>query len=86
MSPKNYKISIESYQFSPSTMTIKAGDSITWTNMDTVAHTVTSDSGNELDSPRFGKGQTYTYTFNTPGTYNYHCTPHPSMKGTIIVK
>lgn len=81
-----YSVSISGFEFSPSTKTIKVGDAITWTNMDSVRHTVTSDSGSELDSPLFGQGQSYSHTFNTVGTYTYHCTPHPNMKGTIIVE
>jgi plastocyanin len=84
--PENYNVVIEGYQFSLSTMTIGVGDSITWTNMDTVAHTVTSDSGTELSSAKLERGEKYSHIFNTPGTYKYHCAPHPSMKGTIIVQ
>ncbi len=79
-------IEIKSFAFSPSTLTINVGDTITWTNKDIVSHTVTSDSGSELDSPALGKGKTYSHTFSTAGTFSYRCTLHPSMKGTIIVQ
>ncbi|OGJ16335.1 hypothetical protein A3K74_01950 [Candidatus Pacearchaeota archaeon RBG_13_33_26] len=85
-SPQTYDIELKGFAFSPSTLTIKAGDTVIWTNMDSASHTVTSDSGNELDSPGFGKDGTYTHKFDTAGTYTYHCSPHPSMKGTIIVE
>jgi len=85
-SPENYNIAIDNFKFSPATMTIEAGESVTWTNKDSVRHTITSDLGNELDSSMINNGESYTHIFNTPGTYQYHCTPHPSMKGTIIVK
>lgn len=80
-------ISIEGFAFSPKTLTIKAGTTVTWTNKDSASHTVTSDeSKRELNSPNLGNGASYSHTFNTPGTYNYHCTLHPMMKATIIVE
>ena len=82
---QEYMIDIANFAFSPSSLTINAGDSITWTNRDSSAHTVTSDSGNELDSERISNGQIYTHVFAQPGTYSYHCTPHPGMKATIVV-
>jgi amicyanin len=80
-----YNIAISGFSFSPASLSIKAGDTVIWTNQDSVPHTVTSDSGSELNSPTFGKGKTYSHTFTTTGTYNYHCTIHPNMKATIIV-
>ncbi|MEK6895468.1 MAG: cupredoxin family copper-binding protein [Nanoarchaeota archaeon] len=85
-SQNSKSVEIKSFAFSPSTLTVNVGDSVTWTNYDDVKHTVTSDSGSELDSEMLSKGQTYSHTFNTPGTYAYHCTPHPGMKGTIVVQ
>ncbi|MFA6420334.1 MAG: cupredoxin family copper-binding protein [archaeon] len=75
-------ISIQNFSFNPSTLTISKGTTITWTNNDSMAHTVT---GGELNSPVMAPGQTYTHTFNTIGTIDYICTIHPSMKGQIIV-
>lgn len=80
------EVLIRNFVFSPRTLTIKAGDSVKWTNQDSAKHTITSDSGNELDSSLFGKGESFTHTFDKAGTYTYHCTPHPNMKGTIIVE
>lgn len=82
----NINIEIKNFAFMPSTLTINAGDSITWTNSDSAQHTVTSDSGIELNSEMLSKGQSYSHTFNTAGTYAYHCKPHPNMKATVIVK
>lgn len=79
-------VEIKGFAFSPATLTVKIGDSVTWTNMDSAPHTVTSDSGSELDSPTLSKGEIYSHTFNSAGTYNYYCTLHPSMKGKIIVE
>jgi plastocyanin len=79
-------VEISGFAFNPGTLTINVGEQVTWTNKDSASHTVTSDSGSELASSTFGNGKTYSYTFNTAGTYNYHCSIHTSMKGTIIVQ
>jgi FtsP/CotA-like multicopper oxidase with cupredoxin domain len=79
---------IKNNAFSQQNITIQAGASITWRNDDTNVHTSTSDTGgntNSWDSPLLSKGQTYTKTFLTPGTYSYHCSVHPNMTGTITV-
>jgi plastocyanin len=80
-----YKMDISGFAFSKVNLQIKAGDTVIWTNLDVAPHTVTSDSGSELDSPNILKGQTYSHTFNTAGVYTYHCGVHPSMKATITV-
>jgi len=85
-SPTTYDIEIKNFAFSPSTLTIKKGDTVKWTNQDSTRHTATSDSRNELDSELLAKGDSYSHTFNSVGTFNYHCTPHPSMKAKIIVE
>ncbi len=73
--------------FSPETITVVLGvnNTVTWTNNDTSPHTVTSDGGT-FDSGNLAPGQSYTYTFTAPGTYTYHCTYHPWMVATVIVK
>lgn len=68
--------------FVPSTMTVKAGTEITWTNADIVPHTVT---GSGWASETLAPGQTYTHTFSTVGSFDYHCTIHPVMQGTVNV-
>lgn len=78
-------VTISDFAFSPASITVKKGTTVTWTNQDSVAHTVTSDSGNMLDSPLFSEGETFSFTFNQTGTFTYHCTPHPQMKGTVVV-
>lgn len=80
------EVSIVDYKFNPTPLTIKAGTKVTWTNNDTVPHTVTSDSGTTLNSPRLNPGQTFSYTFTTAGSYDYHCAVHPMMKGSVIVQ
>ena len=85
-SPQTYEINIQSFAFSPKELTIQVGDTITWTNLDSSSHTITSDSGTELSSPNFGRNGVYSHTFNTVGTFAYHCALHPNMKGTITVE
>jgi len=82
---KTYNVDISGFKFSPQTLNIKVGDTVVWTNKDGIRHTVTSDSGSELASVYLSQGETYLHTFTRAGTYPYHCTPHPGMKGTIIV-
>jgi amicyanin len=79
-----------SFAFSPATLTIKAGTTVTWINNTAVGHTVTSDDGKSFDSgtsnPIAAQGGTFSFTFTTPGTFAYHCEIHPFMKATIIVQ
>jgi plastocyanin len=70
--------------FSPSTLTVRAGTTVTVTNRDAVAHTFTSDT-NGWDSGLIQPGHSYRHTFTQAGRYRYHCSVHPSMAGTVIV-
>ncbi len=70
--------------FNPGNFTVKAGTTVTWFNADAATHTVTSTTG-VFDSGTFPSGHSYSYKFNTPGTFPYYCVIHPNMKGTIIV-
>ena len=69
--------------FSPNALTVAVGDTVTWTNNDSVDHQPTADGGafNGTASP----GGSYKFTFATAGTFPYHCTVHPEMVGTITV-
>lgn len=78
-------IKIAGFAFTPTTLTVKAGTAVQWTNFDTAPHSITSDSGNELDSPSIGQGQSWSHVFEHAGTFAYHCGVHPSMKATITV-
>jgi amicyanin len=80
------KVTIANMAFSPSQITVNKGDTVTWTNNDSMTHTVTSDTGSELDSGDIQPGSTYSHTFNQAGSFQYHCSIHPSMRGTIVVK
>jgi len=75
-------VKIANFTFSPDTVTVTAGMEITWTNEDSTVHTVT---GIDFDSGEIKPGQSYKHTFSSPGTYDYVCSIHPSMKGKVIV-
>ena len=79
-------VSITDFQFSPATVTITAGDSVTWTNnTSSTPHTSTSDTG-AWDSGTIDGGASFTHTFSTAGTFAYHCNFHPQMTGTVVVQ
>lgn len=80
-------VETKSFAFSPTTIKIKAGGTINFTNRDSVSHSFTADDGKSFDSGLVGKDQVKTITAPTaPGTYPFHCTPHPFMKGILIVE
>ncbi len=75
---------IKNFAFSPAALTVRVGTTVTWTNQDADAHTVTSRTG-PLNSPTLDTGKSYRYTFTKPGTYQYLCTIHPFMTATVTV-
>lgn len=91
---KTYNVTINNFTFSPKTLIIKKGDTVIWTNLETVPHIVTSYnatlsaiySTTNLKSPRLSQGQTFIYVFDQRGDFSYRCDIHPAMKGTISVK
>ncbi len=78
------KVIMSGLAFKPETITIKVGQSVTWTNEDSVTHTVVADD-NSWKSGNIDNGASFTKTFDTAGTFTYHCSIHTYMKGTIIV-
>jgi plastocyanin len=87
LSSSSTDVRIISMAFNPATNTIAAGKAVKWVNNDNVAHTATSYAGPaSFDSGTIpANGGTYSHTFTLTGTYDYKCTFHPSMLGTIIV-
>lgn len=83
---QSWDVSIDGMAFMDDTITIGVGDTVTWTNTDSVSHSVTSDVGQELDSGTISVADTYSHTFTEKGTYTYHCMFHPDMTGTIVVQ
>jgi amicyanin len=79
------EVEIEDFAFQPSTITVKKGTTVKWTNKDTAQHNVVSDQESGPNGPLLSKGQAYSFTFNKAGTYHYICELHPNMKGTVIV-
>ena len=71
--------------FTPNTLTVSAGTTVTWGNNDVTAHTTTADGG-QWNSNDINSGGTFSVTLNAPGTYTYHCMIHSFMKGTIVVQ
>lgn len=79
------EVEISGFAFNPENITISAGTTVTWTNKDAVIHTVTSDD-EVFDSGNLSEGDTFEYTFNQTGTFEYHCIPHPYMTGKVVVE
>jgi plastocyanin len=76
-------INIQNFAFSPQTITVAKGATVTWTNNDSASHQIKSQTFN---SNLLGKGQTFSFTFNDSGTFDYSCAIHPSMTGKIVVQ
>jgi plastocyanin len=75
---------VKSYSFDPKVIEIKAGDTVTWTNEDNFTHTVEVDG---QEDHKVEQGESFSITFDTPGTYHYVCTLHSKdMDGEVIVK
>ncbi len=80
------KVSMVNMAFTPSQVTINKGQTVTWANNDSVAHTVTVDSGEGPNSQPIQPGESFSYTFKNTGSFQYHCTIHSAMHGTIVVR
>jgi plastocyanin len=80
-------VAIDNFAFAPQTVTVAAGTAVTWTNHDDEPHTVVSDDNPSLfKSGGLDTDDTFSFTFAKPGTYKYHCSIHPRMTGTVVVK
>ena len=78
-------VDMKNIAFAPTTVRVKVGQKITWTNDDSAPHNVTSQSGEKIASDTFGKGGTFSFTPTKAGTIDYVCTIHPGMDGKIVV-
>ena len=76
---------ISNFAFVPASITIPRGSTVTWTNRDAVAHTVTGASGG-FASGALPPGKAFSFTFHSPGTFGYVCSIHTYMSGTIVVQ
>jgi plastocyanin len=78
------QVNIDNFAFVPATLTVRAGSTVTWTNHDEEPHTVAA-SDSSFHSPGMGTGGTFSHTFATAGTFDYVCSIHPMMHGTVVV-
>jgi plastocyanin len=81
----DHAVAISGFSYSPGTVTVAVGDTVTWTNSDAQGHTATADGGS-FDTGTLGNGETGTVTFSAAGSFPYHCTIHPQMTGTVVVE
>ena len=79
------KIVVKDFMFVPTPLTVKAGATVTWTNMDDEPHTVVSDTG-LFKSGGMDTNESFSFKFDKPGTYHFTCSIHPRMVGTIVVQ
>jgi plastocyanin len=78
------QVNIDGFAFVPATLTVSAGTTVTWTNKDEEPHTVAASDGS-FHSPGMGTGATFSHTFPTAGKFDYVCSIHPMMHGTVVV-
>jgi amicyanin len=79
-------VSIDNFTFTPPALTVKAGTTVTWTNKDDIPHGIAATGNAFRRSNAMDTDDTYSFTFTTPGTYQYFCYIHPHMTGTIVVE
>ncbi|HYQ09384.1 MAG TPA: cupredoxin family copper-binding protein [Xanthobacteraceae bacterium] len=79
-------ITIDNFSFGPDSLTVKAGTTVTWTNRDDIPHGIGSANNAFKKSPALDTDDSFSFTFTTPGTYQYFCYLHPKMVGSIVVQ
>ena len=79
-------VSIDNFTFTPQTLTVTAGTTVTWTNKDDIPHGIAATENAFKRSAAMDTDGTYSFTFTTAGTYQYFCYIHPHMTGTIVVE
>jgi plastocyanin len=80
------EVSMEDIAFEPAEVTVPVGGTVTWPNNDSVGHDVTADSFSSGDAGGMAGGDTFEHTFEEAGTFDYVCTVHPGMEGTVVVE
>jgi amicyanin len=83
---KAVAVSIDNFTFNPPTLTVKAGTTVTWTNKDDIPHGIAATGNKFQRSQALDTDNSYSFTFTTPGSYQYFCYIHPHMTGTIVVE
>jgi plastocyanin len=85
--PASAEVKIDNFSFTPATLTVAVGTTVTWTNRDDIPHTVVStDDPKAFKSKVLDTDEKFSFTFSKPGTYPYFCSVHPKMTGTVVVK
>ena len=79
------EVKIDNFSFNPKQVTVKAGDTVTWVNHDDIPHTVTSKTM-AFRSKALDSDDKFSFTFTAPGSFDYFCSLHPMMTGTIVVE
>jgi plastocyanin len=79
-------VKISNFKFAPASVTVKQGAGVDVTNEDSTAHTATADDGHSFDTGDLAQGASKTISVSKPGSYAYHCSIHPFMHGTLVVK
>jgi plastocyanin len=79
------EVEIKTFTFNPDTLRVESGTVVRWVNRDPVGHTSTAANG-EWESPLLGPGESFEFRFDEEGTFAYNCTPHPFMRGVVIVE
>jgi plastocyanin len=79
------EVKIDNFTFNPATITVKAGTTVTWTNGDDIPHTVVA-TAKAFKSKVLDTSDKFSFTFTTPGSYEYFCSLHPHMKASIVVE
>jgi plastocyanin len=79
-------LSIHNFTFTPQTLTVKVGTKVTWINKDDIPHGIASSNNAFKKSGALDTDDSYSFTFTTPGTYQYFCYLHPNMVGSIVVE
>jgi plastocyanin len=79
-------VTIDNFSFTPATLTVKAGTTVTWTNKDDIPHGIGATNNAFPKSKALDTDDSYSFSFTTPGTYQYFCYLHPKMVGSIVVE
>lgn len=85
-SPKGVEVKIDNFSFTPMTVTVAVGTTVTWTNDDDVPHTIVSDDTKMFKSHALDTGEHFSYTFTKRGKYSYFCSVHPRMTAEVVVQ
>ena len=85
MAVETNSVELKGFAFNPPIIRVRKGTTVTWTNRDQVSHTVTASDGS-FRSGLLNQNQSWSFTFDKPGTYSYYCEPHPYMQGQVIVE